>query len=69
MPNPDPYALAPMVSKLRKRSQLGPDEADALLALPYRLGAVDAGSYLVREGDRSDHDCLTKSAAALTLPR
>ena len=48
------HALAPMISKLTRRSQLGPLEIEALLALPHRLATIDPGRYVIREGDRAE---------------
>lgn len=61
MPHSNSHALTPMVSKLSRYSQLGPVETQALLDLPHRLATSDAGSYLVREGDRSDNCVLLLS--------
>lgn len=61
MPTPNPQVLAPMVGKLTMRSQLGSAETEALLGLPYRLAIGDPGSYLVREGDKSDSCVLLLS--------
>ena len=47
--------LAPMVAKLARRVPLGRGETQALLDLPCRIVVREAHSYLVREGDRSDH--------------
>lgn len=54
MPRSNSPALAPVIRKLTQRSQLGSAESEALLGLPCRLASIDPGSYLVREGDRSD---------------
>lgn len=55
MPIPNTPLLAPMVDKLARRSQLGLNETEALLGLPYRLAKIDPGTYLVREGDKVDN--------------
>lgn len=47
-----------MLARLRSRSSLSPQETEALLALPHRLSVLDAGSYIVREGDRADRCCV-----------
>lgn len=54
MPDINSVVLAPMVDKLARRSRLDQAEAEALLGLPYRLGASEPSSYLVREGDMAD---------------
>ena len=61
MPTPDPNVLAPMIRKLTIRSQLGSAETQALLGLPHRLAAIESGSYLVRERDKSDSCVLLLS--------
>ncbi len=57
MPSPTASPLAPMIRKLMKRSELEPRDIAALEALPCRMIASDAGTYLVREGDKPK-DCL-----------
>lgn len=54
MLNSNSTVLAPVVRKLAQRSQLALAEIDALLGLPFRIATFDPGSYLVREGDRTD---------------
>jgi CRP-like cAMP-binding protein len=44
--------LALLVNKFSQRSNLGPDEIQAVLNIPFRLANIRAGAYLVREGDR-----------------
>ena len=61
MPIPDPQMLAPMVHKLKSRSQLGFAETQALLDLPYRVSISRPGGYIVREGDKSDSCALILS--------
>jgi CRP-like cAMP-binding protein len=56
--------LAPMLRKLRLWTQLGPDEEQALLALPHTLSHAEAGKYIVREGDEVRHSCLLVSGFA-----
>ena len=50
--------LRPMLERLRLRSRLSTEEAEALLALPYRRSFLDAGTYIAREGDRADRCCV-----------
>ncbi len=50
----DTGALAPMIRKLASRSALGAAEIEALGRLPCRLATGNRGSYLIREGDRTD---------------
>lgn len=54
MANSNALVLAPMVRKLTQHSQLRSAEIGALLCLPFRIATFDPGSYLVREGDRTD---------------
>jgi lipoprotein Spr len=65
MLNLDTHALAPMVNKLTKRSQLGPLEIDALLAMPYRHATIEPGRYVIREGDEAD-SCVLLCSGFLT---
>jgi len=37
---------------------LSDEDQQAVLELPYRLRRMDAGSYIVREGDEPEHCCL-----------
>lgn len=61
-----PYSpvLTPMLDKLKQRSSLAAGDSEAILALPHWLGKIGAGSYLVREGARSDSCCLLLSGVA-----
>jgi CRP-like cAMP-binding protein len=43
-----------MVRKLEMLSPLEPADIEALLSLPHRLASIEAGAYLVREGDKAD---------------
>lgn len=61
MPTPDPSKLTPMIEKLIKRSQLQPADIEALVGLPHNLAVCEPGSYLVREGDKSDSCVLLLS--------
>lgn len=46
-----------MLRRLRSRASISSDEGEALLALPHRLSLLDAGAYIVREGDRAEKCC------------
>ena len=46
-----------MLRTLGKHAKLNPLEEEAVLALPHVIRSVEAGQYMVREGDRPDH-CL-----------
>jgi len=47
-------SLTRMVRKLDSRTRLSADEKAALLALPFKHRTLEAGSYIVREGDETD---------------
>ena len=47
--------LAPMVSKLARRSPFGDAETQKLLALPHRIAELDANGWIVAEGDPATH--------------
>ena len=49
-----PTLLGPLVDKLTRRSRLATDETAALLALPTKPASLQAGRYLVREGDTAE---------------
>lgn len=55
------HVLAPMVRKLSLRVELTETDRDAILALPYVLRKLDAGQYLVWDGDRSQNSFLLLS--------
>jgi CRP-like cAMP-binding protein len=56
--------LDPLVEKLQQLIALDPLERAALRALPYQLRTVQAGGYMVRDGDRPTHCCLLISGFA-----
>ena len=51
MPPPEREPLAPLVRELKRYASLDEDDVRAIMELPVRLRRLDAGSYLVREGD------------------
>jgi CRP-like cAMP-binding protein len=57
----DPHILAPLVSKLQQWRPLDAGDAEALLALPFRLLKFRPQEYLVREGDIPQASCLMLS--------
>ncbi|HWT13537.1 MAG TPA: Crp/Fnr family transcriptional regulator [Allosphingosinicella sp.] len=58
MQDPQATPLHPMLRKLQLWAELGPDEQQAVLALPHKVEEVNANKYIVREGDRPAHSCL-----------
>ena len=64
MPEISDHALAPMVRKLNLWCELGPRDRDDILSLPYQLRQLDAGQYLVWDGDKPQHCCLLRSGFA-----
>ena len=49
------HPLAMWLDQLEFRDPLPEEDREAVLALPYRLRRLDAGSYLIREGDVPTH--------------
>ena len=62
---PDTQTLAPLVRKLSVHAPLDCDDRAALLALPKIVRNLEAGQYVVREGDKSTHSCLVVSGFAI----
>jgi CRP-like cAMP-binding protein len=61
MPENSEHALAPMVRKLSLREELTDAARDAILALPFTRRRLEAGQYLVWDGDRPQNTCLLLS--------
>lgn len=61
--SPD-HPLTPMVRKLELWQALGKAEKDAILALPHVVRDLDAGQYLVWDGDQPRSTCLLISGFA-----
>lgn len=59
-----PNILSIMLRKFERRAPLDEGDLEALAGLPHRLQAVDAATYLVREGERPDKSCLILSGFA-----
>jgi len=57
-------SLEPIVRKLCRLSPLGDTDRAALRALPFQVRHLDAGAYLVREGDAVHHCCALLSGFA-----
>jgi len=47
--------LAPMVSKLARRSPFGDAETQKLLALPHRIAELDGNGWIIADGDPATH--------------
>ncbi len=60
----DQPPLEIFLQDLQSHSPLSSDDRDAILALPMRLRKLDAGSYIVREGDVPIHCCILVSGFA-----
>lgn len=58
-------ALAPLVRKLSLLTRLSAEEQAAVLALPHVERTLEAGQYIVREGDVPTHCCLVLSGFAV----
>lgn len=61
MVNSSTSPLAPMLRKLEYSGQLDDGDRQAVLSLPHTLKAIEAGAYIVREGDRATHSCLLRA--------
>lgn len=59
-----PHPLDPLVQKLRQWTTLDAREGEAVHALPYQLQRVDAGDFIVRDGERPTRSCLLISGYA-----
>lgn len=57
--------LAPLVRKLSLHTILAPEDEAALLALPHTERKLEAGQYVVRDGDVPTHSCLVLSGFAI----
>lgn len=62
-PNSD-HPLAPMVRKLCLWTELGKPDCDEIYELPYQIRHLEAGQYLVWDGDTPQHTCLLLSGFA-----
>ena len=58
------HPLAPMLRKLEGWAEIGADDRAAVLALPHTLRTLEAGRYVVREGDLTANSCLLRSGFA-----
>jgi len=58
------HALAPMVRTLSLREALDDADEAAILALPFVLRHLNAGQYLVWDGDKPQNTCLLLSGFA-----
>ncbi len=56
--------LLPFLMKLERHASFGDAAREAILGLPHSLRRLDAGSTLVREGDRATHCCIVLSGMA-----
>ena len=61
---PDLPPLQPMIRKLEQSTRLDAADRAAILALPHTLRSLEAGKYIVREGDRIDMVCLLRKGFA-----
>jgi CRP-like cAMP-binding protein len=58
MPENPEHVLAPMARRLSLREDLDAADRKAILALPFSRRKLDAGQYLVWDGDRPLNSCL-----------
>ena len=52
------HPLTLLLRQLEAHTKLTAEDRELILGLPHRLRRLDAGSYLVREGDVPDHCCV-----------
>src|SRR5688572_24389635 len=52
------HPLAPMVRKLALWQPLTDDDREAILALPHIVRRLDAGQFIVWDGDKPQNCCL-----------
>lgn len=64
MPGNSNHPLAPMVRKLSLWCELSAEDSTDILSLPYQQRHLDAGQYLVWDGDQPQHCCLLLSGFA-----
>jgi CRP-like cAMP-binding protein len=64
MPENSDHPLAPMVRKLSLWTEISPKDRSEILALPHQCRHLDAGQYLVWDGDKPQHTCLLLSGFA-----
>lgn len=57
-------SLEPIIRKLARLSPLGDTDRAALRALPFKVRHLEAGAYLVREGDDAPQCCALLSGFA-----
>lgn len=65
MPENSNLLLAPMARKLDQHRRLDEADRDAILNLPASLRRLEAGQYLVWDGDRPQQTCLLISGFAV----
>jgi CRP-like cAMP-binding protein len=58
------HALAPMVRKLGLWTELSAADRDQIYQIPYQLRHLDAGQYIVWDGDKPQNTCLLLSGFA-----
>ena len=58
------HPLVPMVHKLSLWTELGESDHEKILNLPYHRRHLEAGQYLVWDGDKPQHTCLLLSGFA-----
>lgn len=63
--HPHPNILLPLVRKLLLHLHPDPADETALLALPHTVRHLEAGQYIVREGDAPTHCCVVLSGFAI----
>jgi CRP-like cAMP-binding protein len=64
MPDSTEHPLAPLVRRLSQWESLETADREAILALPFAQRSLEAGQYLVWDGDRPQNTCVLISGFA-----
>jgi CRP-like cAMP-binding protein len=62
--SPPDHPLLMLLHELEAHARLSAEDRQSVLDLPHRLRRLDAGSYLIREGDRPAHCAVLLSGYA-----
>lgn len=61
----DSSTLEPLVEKLGYRADLGAEERDAIMALPFTIKTMERAQYVVREREIATHSCVMLSGYSI----
>ena len=60
-----PHPLGLLVKEIRTHVKLGDADVQAVVDLPHRVRQLDAGAYIIREGDQPKNCCLLVDGFAI----